>query len=256
MTARRVAFITGGGSGIGQASAHALARIGMDVVLVDLSEVRAQKVAAEIASFGVGTLALHCDVSDEASVRAAVERTEAHFGRLDVLVASAGVDFQKELEDTLLEDWRRVIEINVTGAFLCIKHARRLMVAQRHGRIICLGSATGIFGLGWPAYSTAKAALHGLALSAARELAPFGITVNVVAPGPVETPMTTELWKNNPGRRERLGSAMPIGRLGRPEEIAGAIAYLAADNSGFVTGSTLVIDGGLTSLMRRSAASS
>jgi NAD(P)-dependent dehydrogenase (short-subunit alcohol dehydrogenase family) len=248
---QRVAFITGGGSGIGQASALALARAGMDVVVADINETAARKVAAEVAELGTDGLPLRCDVSDEDSVRSAIEKTEARFGRLDVLVNSAGVDFHKELADIPVEDWRRVMDINVTGSFLCMKHALRLMLPNSYGRMICLGSSSGIYGMGWPAYSAAKAALVGLALSAARELALKGITVNVVAPGPTETPLSLDLWANNPGRRERLESSVPVGRVAKPAEIAAGIAYLASEDAGFVTGSTLVIDGGLTSLMRQ-----
>jgi NAD(P)-dependent dehydrogenase (short-subunit alcohol dehydrogenase family) len=248
---QRVAFITGGGSGIGGASALALARAGMDVAVVDISETAARKVANEVTNLGAVGLHLHCDVSDEDSVRSAIEQTEARFGRLDVLVNSAGVDFHKELADIPVEDWRRVMDINVTGSFLCMKHALRLMLPNSYGRMICLGSSSGIYGMGWPAYSAAKAALVGLALSAARELALKGITVNVVAPGPTETPLSLDLWANNPGRRERLESSVPVGRVAKPEEIAAAIAYLASEDAGFVTGTTLVIDGGLTSLMRQ-----
>jgi NAD(P)-dependent dehydrogenase (short-subunit alcohol dehydrogenase family) len=169
---------------------------------------------------------------------------------LDVLVASAGLDLHKELADTPLDDWKRVMDVNVTGAFLCMKHARDKMVANGYGRIVCLGSSSGIYGMGWPAYSAAKAALQGLALSAARELALHGITVNVLAPGPTETPLSVSMWNNNPGRKQRLEASVPVGRVAQPEEIAAAIAYLTSENAGFVTGATLVIDGGLTSLMR------
>jgi 3-oxoacyl-[acyl-carrier protein] reductase len=250
MSPRRVAFVSGGGSGIGRAAAHEFARAGVAVTIADINEGAAKAVSAEVIKLGAQALPIRCDVTDEDSVREAVALTEAKFGRLDILVASVGVDLHKELGDIPLEDWRRVFDINVAGTFLCMKHARRLMVANKFGRIICLGSSSGIYGMGWPAYSAAKAALQGLALSAARELAPLGITVNVVAPGPTETPLSVGLWANNPGRRERLEASVPVGRVAQPEEIGAAIAYLAADTSGFVTGSTLVIDGGLTSLMR------
>lgn len=249
--ARRVAFVTGGGSGIGRAATLIFARSGMDVVIADIDEAKARGVAEEAARLGAGALALRVDVSDEESVRSAMQQTEAKFGRLDVLVNSAGVDFHKELADIPVEDWRRVMDINVTGAFLCMKHAKRLMLLNKYGRMICLGSSSGIYGMGWPAYSAAKAAINGLALSAARELALQGITVNVVAPGPTETPLSLDLWANNPGRRQRLESSVPVGRVAKPEEIGAAIAYLASEEAGFVTGSILVIDGGLTSLMRQ-----
>lgn len=251
---KRTAFVTGGGSGIGRASAQAFARSGMNVVIADISEEAAKSVAAELIALGADALGLRCDITDESQVRDAVSQTAERFGSLDVLVNSAGLDLNRELVDISVEDWRRIMDINVTGSFLCMKHARPLMVEKRYGRIVCLGSSSGIYGMGWPAYSAAKAAVVGLALSAARELAPFGVTVNVVAPGPTETPLSLGLWANNPGRRERLESTVPVGRVAKADEIAGAVAYLASENAGFVTGSTLVIDGGLTSLMRVPAA--
>jgi NAD(P)-dependent dehydrogenase (short-subunit alcohol dehydrogenase family) len=247
---RRVGLVTGGASGIGRATAHSLAKAGHDVVIVDLNLEAARKVAAEVEAMGAAALAIEGNVAAEETAQKAIQLTEAQFGRLDVLVACAGIDLHKLLGDIEVADWQRVMDINVTGSFLFMKHASRLMVAQKYGRIVLLGSSSGIYGMGWPAYSAAKAALQGLALSAARELALSGVTVNVVAPGPTETPLSVGLWANNPGRRERLESSVPVGRVAQAEEIASAITYLAGENSGFVTGSTLVIDGGLTSLMR------
>jgi NAD(P)-dependent dehydrogenase (short-subunit alcohol dehydrogenase family) len=256
MSAQRVAFITGAGSGIGKSTATLMARRGMAVVVADIDAKAVTTAADEITAVGHTALAVVCDVASEDSVTAAMAQTEARFGRLDALVCSAGVDFHKLLADIPVEDWNRVMAINVTGTFLCMKHAKRLMLLNGYGRMVCLGSSSGIYGMGWPAYSAAKAALVGLALSAARELAMSGITVNVVAPGPTETPLSLGLWAANPGRRERLESSVPVGRVAKPEEIAGAICYLASEEAGFVTGSTLVIDGGLTSLMRQPAPAS
>lgn len=253
MTIQRVSFITGAGSGIGRATAMLMAQRGIAVVVTDIDENAAAAVAAEITGAGHTALAVQCDVTSEASVTAAMAKTEARFGRLDALVCSAGVDFHKLLADIPVDDWNRVMSINVTGTFLCMKHAKRLMVLNGYGRMVSLGSSSGIYGMGWPAYSAAKAALMGLCLSAARELALQGITVNVVAPGPTETPLSLGLWAANPGRRERLESSVPVGRVAKPSEIAGAICYLASEEAGFITGSTLVIDGGLTSLMRQPA---
>jgi 3-oxoacyl-[acyl-carrier protein] reductase len=253
MTDRRVSFVTGAGSGIGKATAVLMAERGMSIAVADIDAAAAKAVAAEISTAGHDALSVQCDVTDEASVVAAIGQAEARFGRLDALVCSAGVDFHKLLDEIPVEDWNRVMAINVTGAFLCMKHAKRLMVAGGYGRMVCLGSSSGIYGMGWPAYSAAKSALMGLCLSAARELALQGITVNVVAPGPTATPLSIGLWAANPGRRERLESSVPVGRVAQPEEIAGAICYLASEEAGFVTGSTLVIDGGLTSLMRQPA---
>jgi NAD(P)-dependent dehydrogenase (short-subunit alcohol dehydrogenase family) len=249
MTDQRTALVTGGASGIGRSAVLAFAKAGMNVVIVDLDGSKAQTVASEVAELSGQALAIECDATDENAVRSAVERTVARFSRLDILVTAAGVDFHKELEDIPLADWNRVMDVNVSGAFLFMKHARPLMTRNRFGRMICLGSSSGIYGMGWPAYSAAKAALGGLVLSAARELAPLGVTVNLVAPGPTETRLSLGLWAANPGRREKLEASVPVGRVARPEEIAAAIAYLASEDAGFVTGSTLTIDGGLTSLM-------
>src|SRR5688572_9530360 len=121
----------------------------MNVVVADINEAAAQTVAAEVAELGTEGLPLRCDVTNEDSVRSAIEQTETRFGRLDVLVTSAGVDLHKELGDIELKDWQRVMDINVTGSFLCMKHARRLMLLNSYGRIICLGSSSGIYGMGW-----------------------------------------------------------------------------------------------------------
>lgn len=251
MTIQRVAFITGAGSGIGEATAVLMAQRGMAVVLADIDKNAAAAAAGKITAAGHTALVVQCDVTNEDTVIAAMAETEEQFGRLDALVCSAGVDFHKLLADIPVDDWNRVMNINVTGTFLCMKHAKRLMLLNGYGRMVCLGSSSGIYGMGWPAYSAAKAALMGLCLSSARELALQGITVNVVAPGPTETPLSLGLWAANPGRRERLESSVPVGRVAKPAEIAGAICYLASEEAGFVTGSTLVIDGGLTSLMRQ-----
>lgn len=245
---KRTAIITGGASGIGLATAERFARQDMNVVIADINEGAAAAVAAQVQSHGGQSLGLNCDVTNEEAVRSVVEQATKRFGQVDIFLASAGMDLHHDLGKTTVESWHKVQDVNVTGAFLFMKHLRDGMVERKFGRLICMGSSSGIFGMGYPAYSTAKAALQGLALSAARELAPHGVTVNVVAPGPTETAMSLAMWASNPGRREKLIGKMPVGRVAKPEEIAGAINYLASDEAGYVTGSTLVIDGGLTSL--------
>ena len=249
MTDRRVALVTGGGSGIGLATALTFARSGMSVAITYVHEESARRFSAQAAELAVPSLALPCDVAKEADVRAVIEHIERHHGRLDVLVTAAGVDFHRDLEGTSDEAWEQVIRTNLNGSFFCIKHAKRLMVPNRYGRVICVGSTSGIIGMGYPAYSASKAGLLGLVRSAARELAQFGITANVVVPGPTETPLTIKLWQDDPARRARLASLVPIGRVAEADEIARAIDFLASERSGFITGSELVIDGGLTSIL-------
>ncbi|MBX9451526.1 MAG: SDR family oxidoreductase [Mesorhizobium sp.] len=248
-TSIRTAILTGGASGIGLATAQRFARQDMNVVIADINGDAATQAAREIEEQGGGIVSgCQCDVTDEKSVRAVVDLAMERHGRVDIFLASAGMDLHHDLAQTSIESWRKVQDVNVTGAFLFMKHLRDIMIAQKYGRIICMGSSSGIFGMGYPAYSSAKAALQGLALSSARELAPHGVTVNVVAPGPTETAMSLAMWASNPGRRKKLEGKMPVRRVARPAEIAGAINYLASEEAGYVTGSTLVIDGGLTSL--------
>ena len=249
--AEPAAFVTGGGSGIGRASAQALARAGMNVVVADINEAAAQTVAAEVAELGAEGLALRCDVTSEDSVRSAIEQTESRFGRLDVLVNSAGVDLHKELGDIELEDWQRVMDINVTGSFLCMKHARQADAAQqlraydlpwiivgdlRHGLARLLGGEGGACRPGAVGGTRARASRdHGQRRRSRPD-----------RDAAVARPMGQQ---SRPARTAGIDRAS--GRVAKPEEIAAAIAYLASEDAGFVTGSTLVIDGGLTSLMRR-----
>lgn len=251
MSPFRNALITGGASGIGRAVALQFAAGGMNVAVVDLNAGNAETVAAELRTAGVGSVAVGCDVADEASVRAAIKAASDALGDIDILVTAAGIDLHNDLADTTLDQWNRVLGVNLTGTFLFIKHVRDGMVARGRGRIVCLGSSAGVYGMSWPAYSASKAGLRGLTLSAARELAPHGVTVNLVVPGPTETPLTKDLWERNPGRRERLMATVPVKRVAQADEIAAAVAYLASEQAGYVTGSTLTIDGGITSLMRR-----
>lgn len=230
----RVALVTGGGSGIGAAAARALAAMGM---------------AVEVADLKPPSGALPCDVSDEASVDRAFAAVAARHGRLDVLVTAAGTDLHQGLDTTSLDAWNRVLAINLTGTFLCLRAARAMMVPQRYGRIVCISSSAGRIGMSYPAYSATKAGIMGLVRSAARELAPHGVTVNAVAPGSTETALTDALWSADPARKQRLEGAIAVGRVAKADEIAGAIAYLAGENAGFVTGTELVIDGGITSIL-------
>ncbi|MGE0501686.1 MAG: SDR family NAD(P)-dependent oxidoreductase [Rhizobiaceae bacterium] len=252
MTTSRVALVTGGASGIGRESALHFAAAGHRVVVADRDEAALSAVSAELTELGADHLVRPCDVTSEESVAALHEAIAEAYGRLDILVTAAGVDLHRSMADTAVADWRRVIDINLTGGFLCAKHAQALMRSNGFGRIVFLGSTSGVTGMGYPAYSASKAALAGFARSAARELAPYGITVNVVAPGPVKTPMTEKLWQEDPDRLDNLKRAVPVGRVAEASEIAELIAFISSDAAGFVTGSQIVADGGLTSTLNLS----
>jgi NAD(P)-dependent dehydrogenase (short-subunit alcohol dehydrogenase family) len=246
--AGRVALVTGGASGLGFAAAQRLAREGCTVVLADLN---AAALDAAAASLGAGTQRVLMDVGDAAQVRAGVARALAAAGRIDILVNSAGVSHQGSVLDNPLDAWERVLRINLTGSYLVTQVVAQHM-AERHkgdgrgGRIVMLASISGQqVWSGRVAYSSSKAGVVGLMKSCAIDLAPLGITVNAVSPGPIATPQTAAL--HNEVVRAAVAAATPMARYGQPEEVADVIAFLASDDARWVTGHELVVDGGLTS---------
>jgi NAD(P)-dependent dehydrogenase (short-subunit alcohol dehydrogenase family) len=249
----KVAMITGAASGLGAESARRLARQGARVVLTDLQADAGQAVADEILAAGGQALFLIHDVTDEARwadiVAAAVER----FGRIDVLVNSAGVGSggQAILEHTY-EAWRRILSINLDGTFLGMRHVAPVMAANGAGSIINLSSILGKVGLaGASAYCASKGGVLMLTKATAVELAPAGVRVNSVHPGFIETPMVTNAIRDSENAnemRDMIISRHAMGRLGAPREIADGVVFLASDESSFMTGSELVIDGGYTAL--------
>ncbi len=239
----RVALVTGGGRGIGAATAQLLAAEGARVAVSDLDEAPAREVASAIGGLGVA-----CDVSDRASVEAMVKRTVAELGRLDILVTCAGIIRDNLIFKMTDEDWDAVIDTHLKGTFLCAQAAQKQMVEQKYGKIVFLSSTSALGNRGQANYSAAKAGLQGMARTLAIELGPFNINVNTVAPGFVETRMTRATAERMGMDYEtfKLGAAsqIPLRRVGQPEDIASVIAFLCSDESSFVSGQTIYVRGG------------
>jgi len=239
----RVALITGGGRGIGAATAQLFAREGAKVVVSDMDVAPAQEVAGPI-----GALAVACDVTLREQVDAMVARTTSELGRLDILVCCAGVIRDNLLFKMADEDWDLVIDTHLKGTFLCARAAQRPMVDQKFGKIVFLSSTSALGNRGQTNYSTAKAGLQGMARTLAIELGPFNINVNAVAPGFVETRMTRATAERMGIDFEtfKQGAALqtPLRRIGQPEDIASVIAFLCSEESSFVSGQTIYVRGG------------
>lgn len=238
----KVAIVTGASRGIGRATALALAAEGAQVVVnYASSQESAEKVVAEIAAMGSEAIALAADVSKADQVDALVNAVMDKWGRIDVLVNNAGIT-----RDTLLlrmkpEDWQAVIDLNLTGVFLCTRAISKIMLKQRSGRMINITSVAGQMGNpGQANYSAAKAGVIGFTKTVAKELASRGITVNAVAPGFIATDMTSDL------KSQEILNFIPLGRYGQPEEVAGLICFLAADPAAaYITGQVMNVDGGM-----------
>ena len=241
----KVAIVTAGGSGIGAATARRFAREKASVVVADLSGTRASAVADAIAQEGGNAQWLKMDASDPEGVRAAIRLAMDNWGRLDVMFNNAGMGTVETLEAMALETWNRTLAVTLTSAFLGIKYSVPIMRKQRGGSIINTASISGTAGdYGMSAYNAAKAGVINLARGAALENAKYGIRINCVCPGAINTRVSQVLGGNDvEGFKRKLGQN-PIGRIGEPEEIANAVCFLASDEASFVTGTELVIDGG------------
>jgi 3-oxoacyl-[acyl-carrier protein] reductase len=238
----RVAFVTGAARGIGLSVATALNQRGADVALADV-DLPALETATR--SLGEGALAVEADVSRRDDVRRAIERTVEHFGALDILVNNAGICPLRDFADVTEEEWDRVLDINLKGAFFCCQVALpHIHKSGERGRVVNISSVAGQSGgvLAPIHYSASKAGLIVMTKTLARILAPDRATANCVAPGTTATDLT-DAWAEE--LRERVRAAIPLGRLGRPEEIAEAVCFLVSDKAAFVTGATLDINGGL-----------
>jgi 3-oxoacyl-[acyl-carrier protein] reductase len=238
----RVAIVTGASRGIGRGVADALAGAGAIVVAAARGE-HAADTAAGIVARGGQAVALPLDVTDAASVQALVDTVLERFGRIDVLVNNAGIARDQLLLRMKREDWDAVLATNLTGAFLCTQAVVKTMVRQRAGRIVFIGSVVGQMGnAGQANYAASKAGLIGFARALARELASRNVTVNVVAPGLIDTDMTRALTERAKGD---WSEQIPLGRLGTPEDVAAAVAFLASDRAGYVTGQVVAVNGGM-----------
>ncbi len=240
----RVAVVTGGSRGIGRAIALRLAESGADVALIYAGNpAAADETAQQVRELGVRAMAVQCDVSDAQQAAAAIKQVRAELGPIDILVNNAGITRDGISLRMKPDDFRRVIDVNLTGAFLMAQAAMSDFVRRRSGRIINISSASGLMGnAGQANYSAAKAGMIGLTKTLARELAGRGVTVNAVAPGFVRTEMTAAM--NEAALSEGLKS-VPMGRMAEPEEIAEAVAFLASDRAAYITGTVLSVNGGL-----------
>ncbi len=237
----QVALVTGGSRGIGRAVAEALAAGGSHVAVLARSEEGAQAVAATLP--GDGHVGLACDVVDAAAVDAAVKRVEDELGSLDVLVNNAGITADNILVRLGDDDWDRVLDTNLKGAFHMIRAAARGMMRRRSGRIINVSSVVGLMGnKGQANYAASKAGLVGLTKTVARELAVRGVLCNAVAPGFIDTDMTARLSDET---RAALSAQIALGRLGTVADVAGVVRFLAGPDAGYITGQVIVVDGGM-----------
>ena len=240
----RVAIVTGGARGIGSAIATALAASGIHLVIADNDVDMAQKTADEIRALGVEAIAINSDVSKCQDVVRLVDETVATFGRLDILVNNAGILSNTPFDEVSEAEWDRVLNTNLKGAMFATREALRPMQAQGWGRVISISSLAGRSGgvsVG-PAYVASKAALVGLTRHLAKAVAKYGITVNAVAPGTTETDLVKGFTEE---QTIAINAAIPIGRLGKPEEIAATVAFLASDAAAFITGAVIDVNGGM-----------
>jgi 3-oxoacyl-[acyl-carrier protein] reductase len=244
----RVALVTGGAQGIGAEIAKRLAAGGARVGVLDLDQGAAQATVDDIAAAGGSAIALGADVSKRDQVQAAVDTLVGEFGGLQILVNNAGV-----LRDNLLfkmsdDDWTLVMEVHLRGAFLCSQIAQKHMVDAKYGRIVSMSSTSALGNRGQANYSTAKAGLQGLTKTLAIELGPFGVTANAIAPGFIETAMTKataeRIGMTIEQMREGAEKTLPVRRGGVPADVANAVAFFASEESGYVTGQVLYVDGG------------
>ena len=244
----RVAIVTGGGGGLGRQMARALAEMGAHLVLCGRKAEHFEEAAAELSALGVRALGVRCDVTSLDDVRALVDRTKAEFGRIDVLVNNAGRAWIAPAATMPVEEWRRVLEVNLTGAFLCAQAAGNVMIEQGGGKIINIASVAGLGGampevLDAIAYNASKGGLINFTRDLAVKWGRHKINVNAIAPGWFPSRMSSaivERWG------DRLARNIPLGRIGGDEDLKGAVVYLASRASDYVTGQVLAVDGGQT----------
>jgi len=245
----RVCLVTGASRGIGRAIAIEMAKEGGRIVGNATSSSSLAGLEKELREMGVDYLLVPADLSTTDGCLGLIRAVAESMGRIDVLVNNAGINIVKNIDETSLDDWEKVINVNLRAPFLCSKYASELMKKQRYGRIINLASIASFVSLpGRSAYNSSKAGILGLTRTLAVELAPYGITVNAIAPGLVETEMLKQRIAEGSIKIDAALKRIPLGRLGRPEEIARAAVFLASDDASYITGQVLVVDGGFLAL--------
>lgn len=244
----RVAIVTGGGEGIGKATARRLAAEGAAVLVMDIDAARAESCAEAIVAAGGRAAAQAGSVTEAADVAAAVAAARERFGAIDILVNNAAFTAAGTLAEVAPEDWDREFAVTLRGAFLMTRAVLPEMTGRGRGAIVNIGSVNGLMYFGNPAYSAAKAGLLNLTRSLAVEAGPLGVRTNMVSPGSVRTdnPSWTARQQRDPAIFQKLARWYPVGRVGAPADIAAAVCFLAADEAAFINGANLVVDGGLT----------
>ena len=239
----KVGLVTGAARGIGAAIVLTFAKEGADVVIVDVDLEAARQVARDVEGLGRRALAIQVDVAQRDAVHRLVGEVVSAFGRIDILVNNAGIIRRGTFLEHSPEDWEEVLAVNLGGTFNCTQEVVPLMIEQGGGKIINISSVVGKMGdlASAPSYGTSKGAINTFTKSLARELAPYGITVNAVAPHAIETDMSRE-WSEE--KRRQIVEAIPMKRLGTPQEVAEAVAFLASDGANFITGQILDVNGG------------
>jgi len=243
----KVAIVTGGGGGLGSLAARAFAAAGADVAVVGRTAEKLRAVEDAIRGAGRRAAAIVADVTRSADVNRMVEQAVGAFGRVDILLNNAGVTSPKTVVELTDDDWHRIMDTSATGAFYCSRAVAPVMMRQREGCIISVGSILSARGMAQrAAYSAAKAAVMNLTRALALELGPHGIRVNAIAPTVIITDLNRELVRTQPELYQAVLDRTPLGRLGAPEDIAGALVFLASPAARFITGQTLFVDGGYT----------
>jgi NAD(P)-dependent dehydrogenase (short-subunit alcohol dehydrogenase family) len=242
----KVAIVTGGGRGIGYHIALALAKYGADVVVCSRTLAELEKVGAAIEETGRRAFIQQMDMGNLSQVRGLVEESVNKFGRIDILVNNAGINIPQRAVDVTEESWDKIIDTNLKGVFFCAQAVGRVMIAQKKGKIINISSQAGVVGLPQrAAYCSSKGGVNLLTKALAIEWAPYNINVNAIAPTFIETPLSKPMFANEGFRKYVLGN-IPWGRVGQPEDVVGAVIYLASEASNLVTGHVLLVDGGWT----------
>jgi NAD(P)-dependent dehydrogenase (short-subunit alcohol dehydrogenase family) len=244
----KVAFVTGAGSGMGLAAAKEFAEAGASVALIDFNMNAIEDAAKSIIANGKKAIAIQCDVTNERQVADAVKKTVDALGALDLAFNNAGIQIPyKETQDVTSEEFNRVLDINLRGVWHCMKYELQQMLKQKSGAIVNNSSIGGINGNpGMGPYHATKHGVLGLTKSAALENAKKGIRINAVCPGLIMTPMIDKMVQDKPDILDIFTAAVPMGRAGKPEEVASAVLYLCSPQAGFITGQSIVIDGGTT----------